>query len=103
MLKEEDDAVADNPWENGVLIEKAGDMPITCFLIPDIWKHNKKKAAEPDFKDVGKPGEWPKFCYKDSFNLKGEYICQKTPTSATPVPPDTDGYCKTHQKKRLGM
>eukprot|EP00957_Ditylum_brightwellii_P007106 539253-Ditylum_brightwellii.AAC.1 len=31
MLKEEDDAVADEIWKNNVLIEKAGDMPTTCF------------------------------------------------------------------------
>eukprot|EP00957_Ditylum_brightwellii_P077141 5862664-Ditylum_brightwellii.AAC.1 len=51
MLKEEDDDVADDPWGNGMLIEKAGDMPITHFQIPEDWKPKKEKAAEPDFKE----------------------------------------------------
>eukprot|EP00957_Ditylum_brightwellii_P187555 14282720-Ditylum_brightwellii.AAC.1 len=57
MLKEEDDA--------------AGDTP---FQIPEDWKPNKKKAAEPDFKDVDNPGAWPEFCYRASFSPKDEYI-----------------------------
>eukprot|EP00957_Ditylum_brightwellii_P045380 3439898-Ditylum_brightwellii.AAC.1 len=92
MLKEEDDDVADDPLENGVLIEKSGNTPITCFQIPDDWKPNKKKAGETDFKDVDNPGAWPEFCYKASFNLKDEYTCHKTPTGATPVPLDDNGW-----------
>eukprot|EP00957_Ditylum_brightwellii_P135093 10300112-Ditylum_brightwellii.AAC.1 len=61
MLKEEDNAVADDLWENGVLIKKAGDTPITRFQIPEDWKR---------FKDVDNPGAWPEFCYKASFNPK---------------------------------
>eukprot|EP00957_Ditylum_brightwellii_P038247 2891747-Ditylum_brightwellii.AAC.1 len=70
MLKEEDDAVANDPWENGALIEKAGDIPITCFRIPEDLKPNKKNASEPNFKDVENSGAWPEFCYKASFNPK---------------------------------
>eukprot|EP00957_Ditylum_brightwellii_P016499 1239966-Ditylum_brightwellii.AAC.1 len=70
MLKEEDDAVADDQGENGLLIEKAGDTPITCFQIPEDWKPNKKKASEPNFEHVDNPGAWLEFCYKPSFNPK---------------------------------
>eukprot|EP00957_Ditylum_brightwellii_P000921 74087-Ditylum_brightwellii.AAC.1 len=93
MLKEEDDAVADDPWGNGVSIEKAGDTPITHFQIPEDWKPNKKKASEPDFEHVDNPGAWPEFCYKPSFKPKVEYICHKTQTGATPVPLNADGRC----------
>eukprot|EP00957_Ditylum_brightwellii_P035733 2709218-Ditylum_brightwellii.AAC.1 len=93
MLKEEDDAVADDPWENGVFIKNAGGIPITCCQILEDWKPNKKKASEPDFKDVDNPGAWPKFCHKASFNPKVEYICYKTPIGSTHVPLNADGHC----------
>eukprot|EP00957_Ditylum_brightwellii_P204977 15341642-Ditylum_brightwellii.AAC.1 len=56
VLKEEDDVVADDPRENGVLIEKAGNTFINCFQILHDWKPNKKNAGKSDFKYVDNPG-----------------------------------------------
>eukprot|EP00957_Ditylum_brightwellii_P122805 9364896-Ditylum_brightwellii.AAC.1 len=84
-------AVADDPWEKEVLIEKSGDTSITCFQIPKDWRPSKKKASEPDFKHVHNPGAWPEFCYKPSFNPKGKCLCYKIPMCATPVPLNADG------------
>eukprot|EP00957_Ditylum_brightwellii_P143172 10908824-Ditylum_brightwellii.AAC.1 len=45
-FKGEEEAAMDDPWINGVLIEKA---------------------------DVDSPGNWPEFCYRPTFNEKGGY------------------------------
>ena len=35
--KEKEYAVMDDPWRNGVLIEKVGDPKISRFNIPEDW------------------------------------------------------------------
>eukprot|EP00957_Ditylum_brightwellii_P014025 1057868-Ditylum_brightwellii.AAC.1 len=71
---------------NGVLVEKAGDTNIKQFTIPDQWEPPTVKVGQPNFTELGNPGDWPEFCYCLSFKKDGTYKGYKLPMDATLVP-----------------
>eukprot|EP00957_Ditylum_brightwellii_P022436 1692864-Ditylum_brightwellii.AAC.1 len=60
----EEQAAMDDPWINGVPVEKM---------------------------DVDNQGNWPQYCYQSVFKKHGEYTSHSLPTNATPIPLEPDG------------
>eukprot|EP00957_Ditylum_brightwellii_P198894 15159706-Ditylum_brightwellii.AAC.1 len=54
-FKEDEEAAMDDPWVNGVLVEKMGDTKINQFTIPDQWKPPTVKADQPKFTELDNP------------------------------------------------
>eukprot|EP00957_Ditylum_brightwellii_P169176 12877426-Ditylum_brightwellii.AAC.1 len=84
--KEEEDPAMDDPWVSGILIEKAGDMPISYFQISSNWSPGNLKGGQPKFEDLDNPGNLPEFCFWSAFSKKGEYEGHKMPTDVKPLP-----------------
>ena len=54
----------DDPWRNGILIEKAGNPTILRFNIPQDWTPPPLQSGEKKFEDVDIPGKWPQYFYR---------------------------------------
>eukprot|EP00957_Ditylum_brightwellii_P149941 11419117-Ditylum_brightwellii.AAC.1 len=66
-FKEDEVAAMDDPWVNGVLVEKAGEASIKRFTIPDQWEPSTVKGSQPNFTELDNPGDWPEFLLSSEF------------------------------------
>ena len=51
----------DDPWRNGVMIEKAGDPIISRLEIPEDWMPPPLNIRETNFEDLENPDNWPRY------------------------------------------